>query len=132
MGWFSFDVFYKVVIRFLGNFWVCFRGIGERTMVNLQCLAIWFAHRISKILARSLTNVDDALSANSASSAPSSHLCKIRPMDQKVHPRRVELPLCDHPNVAGGGRWPWPSECGIGIWPAIEFSGSCQAGPNRC
>jgi hypothetical protein len=88
---------------------------------TLQCLANWFAQRISKIPARSLTNVDGALSANSASSAPPSHLCQIHPMDQKFHCRRVELAFCDHPNVAGGGRWPWLNGRGIGIWPAIKF-----------
>jgi len=92
----------------VSEFWVKF---------GLQC---WFAQRISKISARSLTNVDRALSANSASSAPPPPLCKIYAMDQKFH-CRVKLAFCDPPNVAGGGRWPWLSGCGIGIWSAIKF-----------
>ena len=44
-----------------------------RTPENVN-IANWFAQRILKIPARSLTNVGGALSANSASSAPPSHL----------------------------------------------------------
>ena len=62
-------------------------------LIYLQCLANWFAQRIPEILARSLTNIDGALSANSASSAPPANLCKIRQMDQKFYCRRVKLIL---------------------------------------